>query len=78
LPDIKLEINRKGRAWRKDEAVQGLNLFPARGEMIGGKLFWTEEERLTVLGLLPEKVGIDKAKRLGELELRREAMSELG
>jgi len=55
-----------------------LELFPEKAEMIEGKLFGTEEERLTVLALLLENVGIDKAIRLGDADVWREAISELG
>ena len=45
--------------------------------MTDGKLYWDDEERLTMLGLLLENVGIDKAIRLGDPQLWREAIAEL-
>jgi hypothetical protein len=77
LDEIELNIQREGRAWTKSEAVGRLDLFPARAEMIGGKLFWTEDERLTALALLLENVGIDNAVRLGDAELWKQAIKEL-
>ncbi len=72
------DIRREGRAWRGEEALERLNRVPEKAEMIGGKLFWSEEERLTMLGLLLENVGIDQAVRLGDPELWRAAVAELG
>ena len=34
--------------------------------MVKGRLFWSDEDRLTMLGLLLENVGIDAAVRLGD------------
>ena len=45
--------------------------------MVRGKLFWSEEERLTLLALLLENVGADKAVRLGEPAIWREAVDAL-
>jgi len=59
-----LERNRKGRAWR-DDARARYDLAPEKIEMIEGKLFWSERDRLRMLGLLLENVGVDKAVRLG-------------
>lgn len=38
------DIRREGRAWRGEEALERLNRVPEKAEMIGGKLFWSEEE----------------------------------
>jgi len=70
-------IHREGRAWTEDEALPRLRLFPARAEMVDGKLFWSDEERITALALLLENVGIDEAVSLGDPELWREAISNL-
>ncbi len=45
--------------------------------MWGGKLFLTDEERLTMLGLLIENVGVDAAVRLGDPEVWRHAVAAL-
>jgi hypothetical protein len=34
--------------------------------MHDGRLFWSEEERLTLLALLLDNVGVDRAIRLGD------------
>lgn len=77
MNDINFDIRRKGRAWNGDEAALRIREFPARAEMIDGKFFWTEEERLTALGILLENVGIDKAIRLGDPQLWKEAIAAL-
>lgn len=46
-------------------------------EMTRGKLFNSDEDRLHVLALLLESVGIDAAVRLGPPELWRAAVAEL-
>jgi hypothetical protein len=48
-----------------------------RVEMTDGKLFNSDADRLHVLALLLESVGIDAAIRLGPPELWRQAVSEL-
>ena len=45
--------------------------------MIGGRLYGTEEERLTMLGLLLENVGADQAVRLGDPGIWRAAVAGL-
>jgi hypothetical protein len=46
-------------------------------EMSDGKLFCSEEDRLYVLALLLESVGIDAAVHLGPRELWRQAVQDL-
>ena len=72
-PDPPWDIRRKGRAWGS-EALARFELTPRKFEMIEGKLFWSERERLTLLALLLENVGIDAAVRLGDATLWREAL----
>jgi hypothetical protein len=45
--------------------------------MTDGRLFNTQADRLHVLALLLESVGIDAAVRLGPPELWRQAIAEL-
>jgi hypothetical protein len=45
--------------------------------MSGGKLFWSEQQRLLLLGLLPENARLDAAVRLGDPRVWREAMAAL-
>jgi hypothetical protein len=43
-----------------------------------GKLFWDDTQRLTLLALLLENVGADQAVRLGDPEVWRAAVRDLG
>jgi hypothetical protein len=74
--DIRWDIRREGRAWGQ-EAAERFALTPEKFEMSGGKLFWDDEERLTLLGLLLENVGADAAVRLGDPNVWREAVAQL-
>ena len=72
-----LDIRRRGRAWKSGEALDRYFLAPEKIEMAGGKLFDTDEQRLTMLALLLENLGVDKAVRLGDPEVWRQAISNL-
>ena len=71
------EIRRQGRAWTRDEWEARRDSTPEKIELIGGKLFWTDEDRLTMLALLLENVGIDQVVRIGNPEIWREAIAAL-
>ena len=75
--DIKWNIGREGRAWSGDEALGRWELTPERFEMFDGKLFLDQEERLMLLGLLLENIGVDAAVRLGDPAVWREAVATL-
>ena len=70
------DIKRGGRAWG-DEAMSRYQMTPEKTEMVGGRLYGTEEERLTMLALLLENVGADKAVRLGSASIWRGAVAAL-
>jgi hypothetical protein len=74
---VNWNIQRTGRAWTGDQAIQRHDLAPRKVELIEGKLFWSEEERLTMLALLLENVGVDKAIRLGSPAVWKEAIMQL-
>ena len=71
------DIRREGRTWVGDEALRRLELTPEKFEMNRGRLFWDEEERLLLLGLLLENVGVNAAVRLGDPNVWRAAVAEL-
>ena len=52
-------------------------LTPEKFEMDRGKLFWDDAERVTLLALLLENVGVDRAVRLGDPEVWRAAVRDL-
>jgi hypothetical protein len=57
--------------------MERYELTPEKIEMVGSKLFWRDEERLLMLGLLLENVGVDAAVRLGDPAVWREAVAAL-
>jgi hypothetical protein len=73
----KWDIRIEGRAWGKDEAWARFVLRPEKIEMVKGKLLSTEEDRETLLALLLENVGADRAVQLGDPEVWRAAVAKL-
>lgn len=70
------DIQRAGRAWG-GEAMSRYEMTPEKTEMFGGRLYASEEERLTMLALLLENVGADKAVQLGNPDIWRAAVAAL-
>jgi hypothetical protein len=77
-PEGGWDIRRNGHPWAKPALRFYLSDYPEKPEVDGGKLFWSEEDRLIVLGLLLENLGVDKAVRLGNPEVWKEAVKSLG
>lgn len=77
MPDVTWNITRQGRAWTADEALARYDLTPEKFEMYAGKLFWDDTQRLTLIALLLENVGADRAVRLGDPEVWRAAVRGL-
>jgi hypothetical protein len=74
---VKFNIQRQGRKWSRTEVEQKYHkLCPEKIELIEGKMFWNDEQRLNMLALLLENVGIDAAVRLGDLTLWKQAIDE--
>lgn len=73
------DISLRGRAWTKDEAFARHSLISekCRIEMIGGKLLWDDEDRVTLLALLLENVGALRATKLGDPAVWRDAIKAL-
>ena len=70
------DIRRDGHAWA-GEAMSRYELTPEKTEMVAGKLYGTEEDRLTMLALLLENVGTDTAVRIGNPDIWRAAVAGL-
>lgn len=64
------DIRRDGHAWG-GEAMSRYELTPEKTEMVAGKLYGTEEERLTMLALLLENAGADTARFFLEMAVRQ-------
>jgi len=69
-------IGREGREWRGEEFDKRIYQAPEKIEFKGG-IFIYEYERLTVLAMLLENLGIDKAVRLGNPDDWKAAVAEL-
>jgi len=69
-------IGREGREWRGEEFDKRIYQAPEKIEFKGG-IFIYEYERLTVLAMLLENLGIDKAVQLGNPSDWRDALGEL-
>ena len=74
---VRWKIGNEGRAWSGSEAQERYQLAPEKLEMVRGKLLWSDEERETLLGLLLENVGVDRAVQLGDAEVWRAAIAKL-
>jgi hypothetical protein len=70
------KIEREGRVWSHEEFERRIYQAPEKIEYTGG-IFTYEDERLTVLAMLLENLGIDKAIQLGNLEDWKAAIAEL-
>jgi hypothetical protein len=77
MPAVVWDIRRAGRAWQGEEGMARYHLTPEKIEMVKGRLFWSDEDRLTMLGLLLENVGIDAAVRLGDPREWKAAVANL-
>ena len=65
-----------GRSWG-DGALERFDLAPEKIELIRGRLFCSDEERLAMIGLLLENVGLRAVVRLGDPEMWKAAVREL-
>jgi hypothetical protein len=70
------DIRREGRRWTKEEAERRIYQAPEKIEFAGG-IFGGEDQRLTVLGMLLENLGIDKAICFGKLDDWKAAIADL-
>lgn len=70
-------IEREGRRWTGAEARERWELTPEKIELIDGKLLWSDEDRINLLGLLLENVGADVAVGLGDPAVWRAAVEAL-
>ena len=76
MEEIQWDLRLEGCSWGA-EAMSRYDMTPEKMEMIDGKLFWSEEERLTMLALLLENVGVNQAVRIGNPDVWRAAVANL-
>ncbi len=77
-PNTDWDIRLDGRTWEGEEAMARYELTPEKFEMYKGKLFWDDDQREQLLGCLLENLGAVRAVRLGDPEVWKRAVSELG
>jgi hypothetical protein len=69
------DIRREGRRWTHEESGRRLYQAPEKIEFVGG-IFASERERINVLAMLLENMGIDKVVQLGKLDDWKAAIAE--
>lgn len=67
-------IGLEGARWTVDEWYALSPVLPEKFELIEGKLFWTERERVGMLAAMLEQLGLVAAVRLAPKELWLEAL----
>jgi hypothetical protein len=72
--DVRWDIRGEGRSWTEQEFRSRVDLRPEKLEVWEGKLLFSDEERLALLGLLLENMGADAAVKLGSSGTWREAV----
>lgn len=73
----RFDIGLEGRRWNVDRFHALDDVLPEKFELIDGKLFWSERERLGLLGAMLEQVGLAKAVTLAPKELWLQALAQL-
>jgi hypothetical protein len=76
-PAVRWEIQREGRAWTPQEWSLRRELTPDKNELRRGQLYYSDEDRLNMLALLLENIGADRAVRIGDPRVWREAIAAL-
>ncbi len=75
MKPVAWDIRREGRRWSHEEFNQRITQAPEKIEFVNG-IFASDRERLNVLGMLLENLGIDRAIRFGRLEDWKAAIEE--
>jgi hypothetical protein len=71
------DIGLEGRRWTVKRFHELDDVLPEKFELIDGKLFWSERERLGMLGAMLEQVGLAKAVTLAPKKLWLQALDQL-
>ena len=77
--EIAWELRPEGYPWDTEDGhcLRRFYMTPHKNELIEGKLYWTEEDRLFMLALLLENVGVDQAVRIGDPAVWKAAVAQL-
>ena len=76
MKPVNWDIRRKGRLWSHKEFDERISQAPEKIEFVDG-IFASDRERLIVLGMLLENLGIDRAIRFGRVEDWKAAIADL-
>ena len=76
MKPIDWDIGREGRLWSDEEFEERMGQAPEKIEFVDG-IFASDRERLVVLGMLLENLGIDRVVRFGRLEDWQAAIADL-
>jgi hypothetical protein len=76
MKPIEWDIRREGRRWSHEDFDQRIYQAPEKIEFVNG-IFSSERERLNVLGMLLENLGIDRAIQFGRLEDWKAAIEDV-
>ena len=67
MKPIDWDIGREGRLWSDEGFEERIGQAPKKVEFVDG-IFASDRQRLIVLGMLLENLGIDRAVQFGRLE----------
>ena len=70
------DIRRKGRRWSHEEFDDRISQAPEKIEYVNG-IFGSDRQRLIVLGMLLENLGIDRVVQFGRLEDWKAAIEDV-
>jgi hypothetical protein len=76
MKPIVWDIRRKGRTWSNEKIYLRIDQAPEKMEYVDG-IFASDRQRLNVLGMSLENLGIDKVVRFGKLEDWKAAIEDL-
>jgi hypothetical protein len=76
MKPIDWDIRREGRIWSHEEFDERINQAPEKIEFVNG-IFAGQRERLVVMGMLLENLGIDRVVQFGRLEDWKAAIADL-
>jgi hypothetical protein len=73
----KWDIRAEGRSWTEKEAMPRYFSITSKIEMVGGKLFYDDQDRENLLCLLLENVGAERVVQFGDPKVWRAAIDKL-
>jgi hypothetical protein len=76
MKPIDWDIGREGRPWSDEEFEERIGQAPEKIEFVDG-IFANDRQRLIVLGMLLENLGIDRVVRFGRSEDWKAAIADL-